>query len=71
MRPLKVKAIVIEEFNDSKNNDELQELDKILELDYGRFEYLKSIGKVEEYKVPIKKMEKEENDKISNTIKID
>ena len=63
MRPLKVKAIVIEEFNDSKNNEELQELDKILELDYARFEQLKALGKVEEYKEPIgviKKVEKED-----------
>lgn len=63
MRPLKVKAIVIEEFNDSRNNDELQELDKILELDYGRFEQLRAKGKVEEYKETItniiKKQEKE------------
>lgn len=63
MRPLKVKAIVIEEFNDSRNNDELQELDKILELDYGRFEQLRAKGKVKEYKETItniiKKQEKE------------
>ena len=63
MRPLKVKAIVIEEFNDSKNNDELQELDKVLELDYRRFEQLRAKGKVKEYKEPIKdvikKQEKE------------
>lgn len=63
MRPLKVKAIVIKEFNDSRNNDELQELDKILELDYGRFEQLRALGKVKEYKEPIKdvikKQEKE------------
>lgn len=60
MRPLKVKAKVIEEFNDSKNNGELQELDKILELDYGRFEQLRSLGKVEEYKEPVKPILKKE-----------
>lgn len=63
MRPLKVKAIVIEEFNDSKNNGELQELDKIMELDYGRFEYLRSIGKVKEYKEPIKNIIKKDQNK--------
>ena len=60
MRPLKVKAIVIEEFNDSKNNGELQELDKVLELDYVRFEQLKALGKVEEYKEAIKPIIKKE-----------
>lgn len=61
MRPLKVKAIVIEEFNDSKNNGELQELDKVLELDYGRFEQLKALGKVKEYKEPLKPIFKKED----------
>ena len=61
MRPLKVKAIVIEEYNDSKNNDELVELDTIVELDYGRFEQLRAWGKVEEYKEPIKTIKKEDN----------
>ena len=64
MRPLKVKAKVIEEYNDSKNNNQLVELDTIVELDYGRFEQLKALGKVEEYKEPakpfIKKEEKED-----------
>ena len=40
MRPLKVKAKVIEEYNDSLNNGKLVELDSIVELDYGRFETL-------------------------------
>ena len=61
MRPLKVKAIVIEEFNDSKNNGELQELDKVLELDYGRFEQLKALGKVKEYKETPKPIFKKED----------
>ena len=52
MRPLKVKAKVIEEYNDSKNNGKLVELDSIIELDYGRFEQLKALGKVVEYKEP-------------------
>ena len=55
MRPLKVKAIVIEEYNDSKNNNKLVELDSIVELDYGRFEQLRALGKVKEYKETIKK----------------
>lgn len=63
MRPLKVKAIVIEEFNDSKNNGELQELDKVLELDYVRFEQLKALGKVEEYKESIKSFIKKDEEK--------
>lgn len=50
MRPLKVKAKVIKEYNDSKNNDRLIELDTIIELDYGRFEQLQALGYVEEYK---------------------
>ena len=62
MRPLKVKAIVIEEFNDSKDNDKLQELDKVLELDYGRYEQLRALGKVKEYKDLSKPMRKEENE---------
>ena len=62
MRPLKVKAKVIEEFNDSKNNGKLIELDTILELDYGRYEQLKALGKVEEYKEPIKLIKKEEKE---------
>ena len=60
MRPLKVKAKVIEEYNDSKNNGKLQELDKVLELDYVRFEQLKALGKVEEYKEPVKPFIKKE-----------
>ena len=52
MRPLKVKAKVIEEYNDSKNNNKLVELDTIVELDYGRFEQLESLGKVEKYNEP-------------------
>lgn len=50
MRPLKVKAKVVKEYNDSKNNDRLIELDTIIELDYGRFEQLQALGYVEEYK---------------------
>lgn len=63
MKPLTIKAIVIEDYNDAENNGELVEKDKILELNYGRYEYLKSKGKVEEYKEPIilvKKVPKEE-----------
>ena len=52
MRPLKVKAKVIKEYNDSKNFDRLVELNAIIELDYGRFEQLKALGYVEEYKEP-------------------
>lgn len=63
MRPLKVKAIVIEEFNDSKNNNKLVEKDSIIELDYGRYEFLRSIGKVEEYKETIKSFIKKEEEK--------
>ena len=63
MKPLKVKAIVIEDYNDSKNNNKLVEKDSIIELDYGRFEFLRSIGKVEEYKEPIKSFIKKEEDK--------
>ena len=69
MRPLKVKAIVIEEFNDSKNNGDLQELDKVLDLDYGRFEQLRALGKVKEYKEPAK-IKKEDVNENSNTFKI-
>ena len=61
MRPLKVKAIVIEEYNDSENDGKLAELDSIVELDYGRFELLRSKGKVEEYKEPIKEVIKKDN----------
>ena len=50
MRPAKVKVKVIEEYNDSLNNGKLVEKDDIFELDYGRYEQLKSLGKVEEYK---------------------
>lgn len=63
MRPLKVKAIVIEEFNDSKNNNKLVEKDSIIELDYGRYEFLRSIGKVEEYKETIKSFIKKDEEK--------
>ena len=64
MRPLKVKVKVIEEYNDSKNDGKLVEKDSILELDYGRYEFLKSLGKVEEYKEP------KENDKSNNRLQI-
>ena len=64
MRPLKVQAIVIEEFNDSKNDGELQELDKVLELDYGRFEQLRALGKVKEYKEPIKDLIKKQEKEV-------
>ena len=56
MRPLKVKAKVIEEYNDSLNNG------KLVELDYGRFELLKNKGKVEEYKEPAKPLIKKETE---------
>jgi len=62
MRPLKVKAKVIEEYNDSLNNGKLVELDSIVELDYGRFETLKAKGKVEEYKEPAKPLIKKETE---------
>lgn len=64
MRPLKVKAKVIEEYNDSKNNDKLVEEGTVIELDYGRFEQLRALGKVEEYKEDTKplKQEYENND---------
>ena len=62
MRPLKVKAKVIEEYNDSLNNGKLVELDSIVELDYGRFELLKNKGKVEEYKEPAKPLIKKETE---------
>lgn len=62
MRPLKVKAKVIEEYNDSLNNGKLVELDSIIELDYGRFELLKNKGKVEEYKEPAKPLIKKETE---------
>lgn len=60
MKPLKVKVKVIEDYNDSKNNNKLVEKDEVLELDYGRYEYLKALGKVEEYKEPIKTFKKED-----------
>lgn len=63
MRPLKVKAIVIEDYNDSKNNNKLVEKDSIIELDYGRYEFLRSIGKVEEYKETIKSFIKKDEEK--------
>ena len=50
MRPAKIKVKVIEDYNDSKNNGKLVEKDDIFELDYARFETLKALGKVEEYK---------------------
>ena len=66
MRPTKVKVKVIEEYNDSLNNNKLVEKDAIIELEYGRYELLKSKGKVEEYKEPIKDViknqEKEEKE---------
>ena len=62
MRPLKVKAKVIEEYNDSLNNGKLVEKDAIIELSYGRFEELKAKGKVEEYKEPIKPVKKIEEE---------
>lgn len=62
MRPLKVKAKVIEEYNDSLNNGKLVELDSIIELDYGRFELLKNKGKVVEYKEPAKPLIKKETE---------
>lgn len=62
MRPLKVKAIVVEEYNDSTNNNKLVEKDAIIELDYGRFELLKNKGKVEEYKEPAKPLIKKETE---------
>ena len=61
MRPLKVKAKVVKEYNDSKNNDRLIELDTIIELDYGRFEQLQALGYVEEYKEPAKPLIKKED----------
>ena len=60
MRPLKVKAKVIEEYNDGLNNGKLVEKDSILDLDYGRYEQLKALGKVIEYKEPIKLTKKED-----------
>ena len=63
MRPAKVKVKVIEDYNDSLNNGKLVEKDAIIELDYGRYEQLKALGKVEEYKEPAKSIftKKEEN----------
>ena len=66
MRPLKVKVKVIEEYNDSKNNGKLVEEGTIIELDYGRYEFLRSIGKVEEYKESRVDFYKKENDKSNN-----
>lgn len=62
MKSLKVEAIVIEEFNDSKNNNRRVEKGTILELDSERYELLKSKGKVEEYRKPIKPLIKRENE---------
>lgn len=50
MRPLKVKAIVLEDFNDKMNDGKLVEKDAIIELAYGRFEELKELGYVKESK---------------------
>lgn len=50
MRPLKVKAIVLEDFNDKMNDGKLVEKDAIIELGYGRFEELKELGYVKESK---------------------
>lgn len=64
MRPLKIKAKVLEDYNDSLNDGKLVEKDAIIELDYNRFEFLKSIGKVEEFEEEkqsiLKKIDKEE-----------
>lgn len=64
MKPLKIKAKVLEDYNDSLNDGKLVEKDAIIELDYNRFEFLKSIGKVEEVKEEkqsiLKKIDKEE-----------
>lgn len=63
MKPIKIKAKVIEDYNDSLSGGKLVEKDSIIELEYGRYEQLKSLGKVEEYKEPktfTKKVEKEE-----------
>lgn len=62
MKPLTIKAKVIQDYNDSKNNGKLVEEGSIIELDYARYEQLKSIGKVEEYKEPIKLIKKEEKE---------
>jgi len=65
MKPLKVKVVVIKDFNDRLNNNQLVERDKEevekgmvkpRELDYPRFEELRAKGFVEEYK---EKFEKE------------
>lgn len=50
MRPLKVKAIVLEDFNDKMNDGKLVEKDARIELGYGRFEELKELGYVKEDK---------------------
>jgi len=70
MKPLKVKAIVIEDFNDSKNDGKLEEEGKVLDLDYGRYEELKAKGKVEEYKDPLKPIKKEKNED-SNSFEVE
>ena len=63
MRPTKVKVKVIEEYNDSLNNNKLVEKDAIIELEYGRYELLKSKGKVEEYKeIKLSSSKKEEKE---------
>jgi hypothetical protein len=62
MKSLKVEAIVIEEFNDSKNSNRRVEKGTILELDSERYELLKSKGKVEEYRKTIKPLIKRENE---------
>ena len=59
MKPLKVKVVVLKDFNDRLNNYQLVERDKEevekgiakpRELDYPRFEELRAKGFVEEYK---------------------
>lgn len=50
MRPLKVKAIVLEDFNDKMNDGKLVQKDATIELAYGRFEELKELGYVKEDK---------------------
>jgi hypothetical protein len=58
MKPLKVKAVVLKDFNDKvtnelieKDKDEVEKgIAKPREFDYARFEELKSKGFVEEYK---------------------
>jgi hypothetical protein len=58
MKPLKVKAVVLKDFNDKATNEliekDKEEVEKGIakprEFDYARFEELKSKGFVEEYK---------------------